>query len=67
MKDPDHWRQEALAALRGEGPLAEPLAWNLAVQLWLDGRRGDLSDALDAAHERLHRGSGEALRQALIG
>jgi anthranilate phosphoribosyltransferase len=67
LDDLDRWRQQALAALRGEGPLAEALAWNLAIQLWLDGRHPDLPAALIGARALLQEARGEALRQALMG
>ncbi|MFM7087472.1 MAG: anthranilate phosphoribosyltransferase [Cyanobium sp.] len=63
--DLETWRQQALAALQGEGPLAEALLWNLAALLWLDGRFRDLTGALDQARALLMARCGERLRQEL--
>jgi anthranilate phosphoribosyltransferase len=59
------WRADAMAALRGEGPLAEALAWNLAAYLWFFGRLSGLPEALDRARALLLARSGERLRQEL--
>ena len=63
--DLDHWRDQALAALRGEGPLAEPLLWNLAAQLYLADRFTDLPAALEQARALLLARCGERLRREL--
>lgn len=59
------WRSDALAALRGEGPLAEALLWNLGAYLWLAGRFSSLESALDQARAMLLARSGERRRQEL--
>ncbi|MCT0214541.1 anthranilate phosphoribosyltransferase [Synechococcus sp. CS-1324] len=61
----DQWRQDALAALGGEGPLAEGLLWNLGAYLWLADQAGSLQAGLDLARALLHARSGEKLRQEL--
>ena len=63
--DPERWRRQAHAALRGDGPQAAPLAWNLAVQRWLAGLDPDLPSGLIWAWQRLHGGAAERLRQEL--
>ena len=59
------WRSEGLAALRGEGPLAEALLWNLGAYLWLVRRFNTLPAALDQARALLQARCGERLRQEL--
>jgi anthranilate phosphoribosyltransferase len=39
--DIEHWTQQALAALRGQGELADALRWNSGTYLWLAGRCAD--------------------------
>jgi len=63
--DLDAWRDQALAALCGEGPLAEPLLWNLAAQLYLADRFADLAAALEQARALLLARCGERLRREL--
>ncbi len=59
------WREQALAALQGEGPLAESLLWNLGVYLWLAERCDSLPAGLDQARALLAARCGEKLRQDL--
>jgi anthranilate phosphoribosyltransferase len=61
------WRQQALAALQGEGPLADALLWNLAALLWLSDRFADLPSAVEQARALLLARCGERLRQELAG
>ena len=61
----DSWRAQALAALRGEGPLAQPLLWNLAAYLWLADLIADLEGGLAQARALITARSGERLRQSL--
>ena len=61
----DDWRRDGLAALRGEGPLAEALLWNLGAYLWLSDRYPSLERALEQARALLLARSGERLRQKL--
>ena len=61
----DSWRAQALAALRGEGPLAQPLLWNLAAFLWLADLIADLEGGLAQARALITARSGERLRQSL--
>jgi len=63
----DSWRAQALAALRGEGPLAQPLLWNLAAYLWLADLIADLEGGLAQARALITARSGERLRQSLAG
>lgn len=65
--DLETWRHQALAALRGEGPLADALLWNLAALLWLSDRFADLPTALEQARALLLARCGERLRQKLAG
>ncbi len=59
------WREEALAALRGEGALAEALRWNLGAYLWFAGRFDTLAAALEQAQALLIARSGERVRREL--
>lgn len=61
----DGWRQQAMAALLGEGPLAEPLLWNLGFYLWLAERSDNLEAGLEQARALLAARCGERLRQEL--
>jgi anthranilate phosphoribosyltransferase len=63
--DLDGWRADGLAALQDEGPLAEPLRWNLAAYLWLAERVPDLPEALERATALLRARAGWRLLQAL--
>lgn len=64
-QDLDTWRQQALAALVGGGPLAAALHWNLGVWLWLAGRCQTLETALGQATALLTARSGERWRRRL--
>jgi anthranilate phosphoribosyltransferase len=64
-RDLEAWRTDALAALRGEGPLAEALTWNLGVYLWFADRISTLPAALEQARALLIARSGERLRREL--
>ncbi|MEY4431500.1 MAG: hypothetical protein RLZZ533_1436 [Cyanobacteriota bacterium] len=55
------WRDQALQALAGTGPLAAALRWNLGAYLWFAGLQDDLSTALDQAGALLQARAG--LRQ----
>ena len=59
------WKDQALAALAGEGPLAEGLAWNLAAFLWQAGACSSLPAALEQSRALLQARSGERLRQQI--
>jgi anthranilate phosphoribosyltransferase len=59
------WREQALEGLAGDGPLAEPLAWNLAAWLWFSGQLADLPAALTQARALLAARSGLRLLEAL--
>jgi anthranilate phosphoribosyltransferase len=63
--DLDSWRQQALAALHGEGPLASALHWNVGTYLWLSDRFGSLESGLSQAAALLAARSGERLRRQL--
>ena len=55
------WREQALQALAGDGPLAAALQWNLGAYLWFAGHCDDLSAALHQAAALLQARAG--LRQ----
>ncbi len=57
------WREQALAALRGEGPLAEGLLWNLACLLWQNDQFASLPEALAQSRALLLAQAGERLRR----
>ena len=59
------WSQDALAALRGEGPLSGALLWNLGATLWLADQFQTLDSALEQARALLAARSGERLRLQL--
>jgi len=59
------WRNQALEGLAGDGPLAEPLAWNVAAWLWFSGQLADLSTTLIQARALLAARSGLRLLEAL--
>ena len=61
----EDWQRDAQSALRGEGPLAEALLWNLGAYLWLVRRFNTLPAALDQARALLQARCGERLRQEL--
>jgi anthranilate phosphoribosyltransferase len=61
------WRQDAEAALRGEGALAEALRWNLGAYLWFAGRHASLAEGLERAGALLLARSGERRRRELAG
>ena len=63
--DLDTWREHALAALCGEGPLAEALTWNTAAYLWLSEHQASLEGAITQARALLAARCGESLRQQL--
>jgi anthranilate phosphoribosyltransferase len=59
------WRDQAMAALRGEGPLAEALHWNLGCLLWLSDQIGSLPEGLQQARALLLAQAGERTRQEM--
>lgn len=61
----DTWREQATAALRGEGPLAEALLWNLGCLLWQTDQLASLPEALQQAQALLRAQAGERCRRAL--
>lgn len=61
------WREQAMAALVGEGPLAHALRWNLGTCLWLADRFSSLPGALEQATALLAARSGEKLRSLMAG
>jgi anthranilate phosphoribosyltransferase len=61
------WREEALAALRCEGPLAKGLIWNSGFYLWRQGSSPTLEAGLAKAEGLLQDGSCEATRRAMAG
>ncbi len=63
--DLDLWREQGMAALVGQGPLAEALLWNVGCHLWLAGRFDSLEGGLAQARALLAARSGERRRQDL--
>ncbi|MEA5399334.1 anthranilate phosphoribosyltransferase [Synechococcus sp. BA-124 BA4] len=61
----DVWRDQALAALVGVGPLADALLWNLGVYWWQAGHSDSLEAGLVQARALLAARSGERLRREL--
>jgi len=59
------WREQALAALQGQGPLLESLLWNGGFQLWRSGLAGDLAAGLAMAERLVRDGALEAIRRAI--
>lgn len=57
------WADQALAALRGEGPLANGLIWNAGFYLWRSGHAASLETGLSQAESLLRDGRAENLRQ----
>lgn len=60
------WRDQAEAALAGEGPLARALIWNLGAYLWLGGCFDTLERGLEQARALVLARSGDRQRRALI-
>lgn len=61
----EEWREQGLAALRGEGPLAEALVWNLGCLLWQSDGFSSLKPALEQARALVQARAGERLRLEL--
>jgi anthranilate phosphoribosyltransferase len=59
------WREQALEALRGEGPLADALLWNLGCLLWQSDQFSSLPGALEQARALLLAQAGERCRREL--
>ena len=59
------WADQALAALRAEGPLANGLIWNAGFYLWRSGHASHLEAGLSQAESLLRDGRVEGLRQEL--
>lgn len=53
----DHWRDQAFAALEGEGELRRSLEWNAGVYLWFMGSEASLHAGLERARELLRLGA----------
>ena len=60
------WREQALAALAGEGALAAALRWNLGVMLWFSGACDGLPGCLAQAEALLRARSGLRQLQELV-
>ena len=60
------WRDQAQAALKGEGPLRQGLIWNGGFQLWRAGLATSLAEGLERAEALLVAGSVERWRQESI-
>ena len=61
------WRDQALAALRCDGPLVKPLIWNAGFYLWRQGSSPTLDTGLARAERLLRDGRTEAIRRAMAG
>ena len=61
----DTWRDQAFAALRGEGPLAEGLLWNVGCLLWQSDLFTTLPGALEQARALVLAQAGERQRREL--
>jgi anthranilate phosphoribosyltransferase len=59
------WREQALAALNGHGPLLESLLWNGGFQLWRSGLAADLAAGVAAADRLVREGAVEAIRREI--
>lgn len=55
--DLDGWRQQAVGALGGQGPLATALTWNAGAYLWFSGLSPCLDEGLALARDLLHSGA----------
>lgn len=64
--DLDTWREQALAALGGQGPLAAALAWNAGAYLWFAGVEPSLEGGLARARELVLAGAVLGQLRALI-
>ena len=60
------WRDQALEALAGRGPLATALTWNLGAYLWFAGGFSDLPAALNQARALLQARVGLAKLEAML-
>ena len=61
----DAWRPQAMEGLRGEGPLAQALLWNLGCLLWQADQAPNLEEGLEQARALVAGQAGEGCRQAL--
>ena len=61
----DTWREQALDALSGRGPLAEALTWNLGAYLWFAEVLPDLPAAIVQARALLQARSGLGVLEAM--
>ncbi len=53
----EHWRDQAFAALEGEGELSRSLEWNAGVYLWFLGSQASLHAGLERARHLLRLGA----------
>ena len=60
------WRDQALAALVGEGPLRQGLIWNGGFQLWRAGLATSLAEGVEQAEALLAGGAVERWRQSCV-
>ena len=60
------WREQALQALNGDGPLANALIWNAGLVLWRAGAQATLNAALQSAEQLLSSGRVKQRRQELV-
>ena len=58
--DIDSWRDQALEALNGRGPLSDTLRWNAAVYLWFAGQADSLEAGIVQAKTVLENGRAAA-------
>ena len=65
--DIDSWRDLALEALNGRGPLSDALRWNAAVYLWFAGKADSLEAGIVQAKTVLENGRAAAQLTQLQG
>ncbi len=64
--DLETWRSQSLEALKGEGPLYQPLIWNAGVYFWLLGIASDINAGIEKAKRSIASGSARQTLMRLI-
>ena len=64
--DIDLWKNNALDALKNNGPLVKSLNWNAGTYLWLSGQSQTLQDGINQAQSSIVSGSAEEVLSTLI-
>ncbi len=60
------WKEEALMALEGKGPLRDILCWNAGIYLWFSGIAKNLNEGISQAESCLTSGSAKKTLKTLI-